>query len=107
MEYEYSPDLGNMPDLNRGMNRSMPRTQPPGSRMPDNQTQDNRTQDDSMSNVDRMENENVFPVHVSLAMAYVPYQPFENLFDPETALRRGTLFKAFDLPFYGGNGGRK
>lgn len=107
MEYEYSPDMGNMPDMSRDFNRNMQRTQPPGSRMPDNQMQDERMQDDNMSNVDRMENDSVLPRHLSLAMAYVPYQPFENFFDNETALRRGTLFKALDLPFYGGNGGRK
>lgn len=111
MEYEHSPDMGNMPDLNR-FNRSMPRTQTPGeqspgTRMPNGQMPNDQMQDNDMSNVDRMENENVFPKHVSLAMAYVPYQPFENFFDNETALRRGTLFKALDQPFLGGNGGRK
>lgn len=45
-----------------------------------------------------------FPARVSLAMAYVPYQPFDNLYDGETALNRGTLFKALDLPFTGGKG---
>ena len=43
-----------------------------------------------------------FPENASLAMAYVPYQRFEGLYDEETALDRGTLFKALDLPFYGG-----
>ena len=46
--------------------------------------------------------ETTFPQHVSLAMAYVPYQPFENLYDGDTALERGTLFKALDMPFMGG-----
>ena len=36
-----------------------------------------------------------------LAIVYSPYQPFENLYDEETALCRGTLFKDIDLPFYG------
>jgi hypothetical protein len=117
MEYEHSPDMGNMPDMNRNMDRGMPRTQTPGTqspgmqspgtRMPNGTMPDNQMQENDMSNVDRMENDTVLPMHLSLAMAYVPYQPFENFFDNETALRRGTLFKALDLPFLGGNGGRK
>jgi hypothetical protein len=75
--------------------------------MPDGQMPDNQMQENDMSDVDRMENDTVLPLHLSLAMAYVPYQPFENFFDNETALRRGTLFKALDMPFSGGNGGRK
>jgi len=36
-----------------------------------------------------------------LAMGYVPVQKWENLYDPETALDRGTLFCCLDLPFCG------
>ena len=36
-----------------------------------------------------------------LAMAYVLSQPFEKLYNPEEAIKRGTLFMALDLP-YGG-----
>ncbi len=43
-----------------------------------------------------------FPAHVSLAMCYVPYQHFENVYDDEKALDRGTLFADLDLPFVGG-----
>jgi len=47
--------------------------------------------------------------HFRLAMAYVPLQEWEMLYDDETALSRGTLFEALDLPWYesacdGGNG---
>ncbi len=45
--------------------------------------------------------ESTFPAHVSLAMMYVPYQHFENTYDPEKALSRGTLFADLDMPFYG------
>lgn len=48
-----------------------------------------------------------FPQNVSLAMAYVPYQTFTNLYDDETAFNRGTIFKALDLPFLGGKGVKK
>ena len=37
--------------------------------------------------------------NMPLAMAYVPMQNFEALFDPDTALTRGTAFPALDLPF--------
>lgn len=36
-----------------------------------------------------------------LAMAYVPMQRWEKLYDPATALDRGTLFCKLDLPFVG------
>lgn len=48
-----------------------------------------------------MPQESLFPAKVSLAMAYVPYQAFENLYDESTAFSRGTLFKGLDLPFVG------
>lgn len=33
-----------------------------------------------------------------LAMVYAPCQHFEGLYDPDTALLRGTLFSELDLP---------
>lgn len=33
-----------------------------------------------------------------LAMVYAPCQGFHSLYDPETALQRGTLFSELDLP---------
>lgn len=50
--------------------------------------------------------ESTFPAKISLAMAYVPYQRFERLYDGEKALERGTLFEELDLPFYGGKRGK-
>ena len=40
---------------------------------------------------------NAFPP----VMAYVPMQSFRNLFDPESALCHGTIFRELDLPFMG------
>lgn len=44
-----------------------------------------------------------FPPNVarnpSLAMIYSPCQSFENLYDPSTALSRGTLFYDLEFPF--------
>lgn len=53
------------------------------------------------------QNESTFPAQVSLAMMYVPFQRFENLYEPDNALERGTLYKDLDLPFYGSKGGNK
>lgn len=36
-----------------------------------------------------------------IAMAYVPWQRWGEVYDPEKALCRGTLFPALDLPFTG------
>jgi len=36
-----------------------------------------------------------------IAMAYVPMQRFQELYNPETALCAGTLFKELDKPFLG------
>lgn len=48
-----------------------------------------------------MPEESMFPKNISLAMSYVPNQPFNNLYDEPTALSRGTLFKSLDFPFVG------
>lgn len=48
-----------------------------------------------------MPEESMFPKNISLAMSYVPNQPFDNLYDAPTALSRGTLFKSLDFPFVG------
>lgn len=37
-----------------------------------------------------------------LAMAYVPVQQWQDLYEPEEALCRGTIFRQLDLPFEGG-----
>ena len=39
------------------------------------------------------------PNNQSLAMAYVPQQNWRNLYSPEVALNRGTLFAELDKPF--------
>ena len=36
-----------------------------------------------------------------LAMVYSPIQCFENIYDMDTALIQGTVFKELDLPFMG------
>lgn len=48
-----------------------------------------------------MPTQSMFPAKISLAMSYVPDQPFENLYDENVALSRGTLFRSLDFPFYG------
>ena len=36
-----------------------------------------------------------------LAMAYIPLQRWEDLYDTSTAFERGTIFRALDKPFLG------
>lgn len=38
---------------------------------------------------------------LSLAMAFVPTQEFDTLYDPVLAFSRGTIFPALDKPFLG------
>ena len=40
-----------------------------------------------------------------LAIVYAPCQVFEELYDLQTALKQGTLFKELDLPFEGAGTG--
>ena len=47
---------------------------------------------DSCINDDRMKG-------FSLAMAYVPWQEWEKIYEDDMALARGTLFEALDLPW--------
>ena len=43
----------------------------------------------------------LLPDEAPLAMAYVPWQEWEKIYeDEEKALMRGTLFEALDLPWY-------
>ncbi len=40
-----------------------------------------------------------------LAMVYAPCQPWRNLYEPDKALKQGTLFADLDLPFLGSRRG--
>ncbi|MFQ9985532.1 MAG: spore coat associated protein CotJA [Lachnospiraceae bacterium] len=40
----------------------------------------------------------------SVAMGYVPWQMFRNVFEPEKGFSRGTIFQDLDLPFLGNRG---
>ncbi len=35
-----------------------------------------------------------------LAIATIPMQPWEQPYDPQTALKHGTIFPCLNLPFY-------
>ena len=42
-----------------------------------------------------------------VGMAYVPWQQFGNLYEPDQALRNGTVFQDLNKPFHGSmKGGR-
>ena len=42
-----------------------------------------------------------FPVDPAYAIAYVRWQELSQVYEPEEALKQGTLFPALDKPFYG------
>lgn len=44
---------------------------------------------------------------MAIAMAYVPWQIWRNIYDPEKALCRGTIFQDLDQPFCNAGGMRK
>lgn len=44
-----------------------------------------------------------FPKNTPLAMAYVPFQQWNQVYDDSEALCKGTLFPELDLPFTGGD----
>lgn len=46
------------------------------------------------------------PKDYVVAMAYVPFQQYGTVYQPEQALASGTLFPDLDKPFYGKKGGR-
>ena len=41
------------------------------------------------------------------AMAYVPFQKFESLYNVEQGLMAGTMFPILDKPFYGCGGNKR
>lgn len=43
-----------------------------------------------------------FPQNTPVAMAYIPFQQFGQLYPPEKGLERGTIFPDLDKPFLGG-----
>lgn len=45
-----------------------------------------------------------FPSETPLAMAYVPYQKFDTVYNPDQAFDRGTIFPELDFPLRGEEG---
>ncbi len=45
-----------------------------------------------------------FPKDPVVAMAYIPFQQYGEVYSPEKALDQGTLFPDLDKPFYGRRG---
>ncbi|MBO5936845.1 MAG: spore coat associated protein CotJA [Clostridia bacterium] len=43
----------------------------------------------------------VFPREISVAMAYVPFQQWCDVYQCDKALCQGTIFPVLDLPFMG------
>ncbi|MBP0990405.1 MAG: spore coat associated protein CotJA [Oscillospiraceae bacterium] len=36
-----------------------------------------------------------------LAMAYMPFQYWQKIYDPQAGFKRGTIFEELDLPYIG------
>ena len=49
----------------------------------------------------------LFPQNISLAMAYVPYQNWQNIYDIDDGFKAGTIFADLDKPFLGYGKGRQ
>lgn len=49
--------------------------------------------------------ENAFPMHLTLAQAYVPKQAWETPLPPQDALEAGSVFPSLVMPFLKGKGG--
>lgn len=52
---------------------------------------------------------NQFPMQEEqvVAMAYVPWQTFHKTYEPQRALKAGTIFPELDKPFIGKSGGMR
>ena len=48
-----------------------------------------------------------FPEGTAIAMAYVPWQTWRDIYDPCKALECGTIFQELDKPFLGRGGRRR
>lgn len=47
-----------------------------------------------------------FPQNTPVAMAYIPFQQFGQLYPPEKGYKQGTIFPDLDKPFLGGGASR-
>ena len=74
------------------------------SRMNDMRRDDMRRDDMRRDNM-RMDSRNTLE-DMPLAMAYVPWQTWRDIYDAEKGFHRGTIFQELDLPFLG-KGGKK
>ena len=48
-----------------------------------------------------------FPADMPIAMAYVPWQKWQDIYEPCKGLESGTIFKELDKPFLGKGGMRR
>ena len=42
-----------------------------------------------------------FPANMPIAMAYVPWQKWQNIYEPSRALKNGTIIEELNKPFSG------
>lgn len=66
----------------------------------DDETYDNVETLD-VSSPSRSPDDDLFPANTPLAMAYVPMQRFQKLYNPDKAFDVGTLYEELDKPWLG------
>ena len=62
----------------------------------------NNTPDRSRNAMNKPSLKTNFPAETPLAMAYVPFQQLNEVYDAENALKNGTLFSELNYPFLNG-----
>lgn len=62
----------------------------------------NNTPDRSRNAMNKPSLKKTFPAETPLAMAYVPFQQLNEVYDAENALKNGTLFPELNFPFLNG-----
>lgn len=66
---------------------------------------------DNINNINDIQNDNIpdnqvprFPANTPLAMAYVPFQQWGDVYEAQEGFEKGTIFPELDFPFMmGGN----
>lgn len=71
----------------------------------DDMRRDDMRRNDMRRDDMRRDSRNVLD-NMPLAMAYVPWQTWRDIYDAEKGFHRGTIFQELDLPFLG-KGGKK
>lgn len=104
-EMDRMTDIGMLPDnsgraaIPNGM--ANPNGMMQDSNNPMRNADDMRMEDNGVSMNGRIASDSIDPALLSLAMAFVPRQSWEEPYAPDVALSRGTIFPGLDKPLLG------